>query len=213
MKVTKYPQSCLLIEQDGTRILIDPGNHFREAGFSPKSLEPIDAVLYTHQHGDHYDRQICDYFLESNIPIYANRATGQLIGECNVVADGEVFHVNNIIVTAKELPHCETPAGPGPQNTGYLIDGVFFHPGDGKELDGLVVDGLALPISGPDISVLDAIRFIHQVGAKTVIPIHYDGLKLNPLQVADYIDKYAGAHPEFKKPTYMVLANAQEVEL
>lgn len=38
MKVTKYPQSCLLIEKDGHRIVIDPGNVFT-ASYKVADLE------------------------------------------------------------------------------------------------------------------------------------------------------------------------------
>jgi L-ascorbate metabolism protein UlaG (beta-lactamase superfamily) len=68
----------------------------------------------------------------------------------------------------------------GPQNTGYLISEKLFHPGDGKQLEGLSVDTLAVPISGPDISLHDAYMFTKQVSAKQVIPIHYDYLGGNP---------------------------------
>jgi L-ascorbate metabolism protein UlaG (beta-lactamase superfamily) len=66
------------------------------------------------------------------------------------------------------------------QNTGYLINSQLFHPGDGKELAGLKVDTLAVPINGPDISLKDAYAFCMQVAAKQVIPIHYDYLGGNP---------------------------------
>jgi L-ascorbate metabolism protein UlaG (beta-lactamase superfamily) len=54
MKITKYPQSCLLLEKNGQRIVIDPGKFFAEK-YSFAELGEISAVLYTHRHGDHLD--------------------------------------------------------------------------------------------------------------------------------------------------------------
>jgi L-ascorbate metabolism protein UlaG (beta-lactamase superfamily) len=44
----------------------------------------------------------------------------------------------------------------------------------------LQVDILALPITGPDVSLMDAYLFTKQLGAKTVIPVHYDYIGTKP---------------------------------
>ena len=51
---------------------------------------------------------------------------------------------------------------------------------NGKELDGLQVDNLAVPITGPDVSMRDAFDFAKQVSAKKIIPIHYDVMGAKP---------------------------------
>ena len=191
MKVTKFPQSCLLIQNNGHTILIDPGVHFLQS-HSLDELKNVEAVLYTHQHSDHYDEKVANALLEQGVPIFANGATARLIGteKVTVVNDGDSFTAGGIEVVARELPHCLLPDGSeGPQNTGYVMDGVLFHPGDGKEIEDLQVDNLALPITGPDISILDAVNFAKQVGAKVAIPIHYDGIPADPNVFSAYADK------------------------
>lgn len=54
MNITKYPQSSLLLEKNGQRILIDPGS-FMAAKFSVGDLPEIEAILLTHRHADHAD--------------------------------------------------------------------------------------------------------------------------------------------------------------
>ncbi len=49
MKITKYGHCCLFVEEQGLRILIDPGM-FTE-GKHP--VENIDVLLITHEHQDH----------------------------------------------------------------------------------------------------------------------------------------------------------------
>jgi ribonuclease BN (tRNA processing enzyme) len=51
MRLTKYAHSCVLVEDDNARILIDPGNLTR--GFD--ELTGLTGILVTHQHADHVD--------------------------------------------------------------------------------------------------------------------------------------------------------------
>jgi L-ascorbate metabolism protein UlaG (beta-lactamase superfamily) len=191
MKITRYPQSCLLIEQDNHKIVIDPGVHFLQT-HTIDELNGVEAALYTHQHSDHYDPEVAKTLIGQGVVIYANESTAQLIGieKVNVVKDGDSFAVGGFKVDARELPHSLLLDGSaGPQNTGYIVNDILFHPGDGKELAGLAVDNLALPITGPDISYLDAINFAKQVSAKVVIPIHYAVTPLDAQAVAEYMKK------------------------
>jgi L-ascorbate metabolism protein UlaG (beta-lactamase superfamily) len=208
MKVTKFPQSCILIEKDNQNIVIDPGVHFLQH-HNIEDLKEVKAVLYTHQHPDHYDPKVADAMKAQGVPLYANEDTASLIGEgCTVVKDNQKFSVAGFDVTARELPHCLLPNnGPGPQNTGYVIDGAFFHPGDGYELAGLQVDNMALPITGPDISMLDAMNFADQLQAKVVIPIHYTAIPADPDVFAQFAG-YGGRTFDIR-----VLANGESTDL
>lgn len=193
MKVTKFPQSCLLLEKDHQKIVIDPGDVFLKS-HDVSELKGVAAVLYTHQHADHYEPTIAAAFKEWGVALYANADTAALIGDhAQVVHDTDTFEVAGFTVQARELPHCLLANGAaGPQNTGYVIDDILFHPGDGKELADFTVDNLALPLVGPDISVLDAINFAKQVQAKVVVPIHYDAIPFSPEVFAVYAERGQG---------------------
>jgi L-ascorbate metabolism protein UlaG (beta-lactamase superfamily) len=180
VKITRYFQSCLLVEENGSRILIDPSGQDKD---TVAKLGKLDAVLYTHEHSDHFDAQMAEDFVEQGIaPVYANASTSKLIKASKTeVKDGQKFDINGVKIKAIELPHCLMVDGStSVQNTGYLVSEKLFHPGDGKELDRLTVDTLAVPINGPDISLHDAYEFTMQVKAKQAIPIHYDFLGGNP---------------------------------
>jgi L-ascorbate metabolism protein UlaG (beta-lactamase superfamily) len=187
MKITRYFQSCLLIEESGARILIDPSGQEKDR---LKDFGKLDAVLYTHEHMDHFDAELAQTFVEQAIaPVYANASTAKQIKASKTeVKDGQEFDIAGIKIKAIELSHCLMVDGSeSVQNTGYLVNEKLFHPGDGKELEGLNVDTLAAPLSGPDISLKDAYFFTMQVKAKQVIPIHYDYLGGNP----DFFDSTA----------------------
>ncbi|HVS78920.1 MAG TPA: MBL fold metallo-hydrolase [Candidatus Saccharimonadales bacterium] len=180
MKVTRYFQSCLLIEDGGIRILIDPSGQDKDR---LKDIDKLDAVFYTHEHMDHFDPEMAQNFVEQGIaPVYANASTAkQVKASTTVVENGKEYDVKGMKIKALELPHCLMIDGSASvQNTGYLVNEKLFHPGDGKELAGLTVDTLAVPLNGPDISPKDAYDFVMQVGAKQAIPFHYDFLGGNP---------------------------------
>jgi L-ascorbate metabolism protein UlaG (beta-lactamase superfamily) len=189
MKVTRYFQSCLLIEDGKARVLIDPSGQEKER---LGEFGKLDAVFYTHEHMDHFDADMAKTFVEQGIaPVYANSSTAkQIEASKTVVEDGKEYDISGLKIKAIELPHCLMVDGStAVQNTGYLFNGKLFHPGDGKELKGLQVDTLAVPISGPDISLKDAYDFAVQLTAKQVIPIHYDFLGGNPDFLGGYLNK------------------------
>lgn len=210
MKITKYPQSCLIIEQQGKRIVIDPGSLVSDK-FNAQDLLPIDAILITHEHEDHADPELIRSIVgNSKLPVIANLSTKNLLGDIvsRVVSDNEKFEVAGINVVARELPHCLMIDGSaGPQNTGFIVEGVFFHAGDGIKLDNLQVPSAAIPIAGPDISARDVFDFIKQLSCQTVVPIHYDYFLESPKLLAG-IGK--GAVPDVK---FVVLDNGQSAEL
>lgn len=175
MKITRYFQSCLLVEEGSVRILIDPSGH--EAGNTEK-FGKLDAVLYTHKDSDHFDAGLAAKLKDGGAQIYANAETAsQLDFQPNVAVDGQEFAVDGVRVRVVELPHCRMwDDSRGSQNTGYYIAGRLFHSGDSVELSGLSAEIIALPINGPDISLRDALQFAKKLSAKTVIPVHYDYL-------------------------------------
>lgn len=205
MKITRFTQSCLLIEEGNSKILIDPSG--AEKGNVAK-FGKLDAILYTHEHADHFDAEMAKSWVEQGVPVYANASTAKLIGgKVNTIQDGQEFSVGGFKIKALELPHCLMwDGGEGPQNTGYLINGQFFHPGDGKELEGLKVDNMALPITGPDVSIKDAFSFAVQLGVKAAIPIHYDYIGTKP----EVFASIASGHFDFE---VKVLANGASTDL
>lgn len=191
MKVTKYPQSCLLLEKAGAgRILIDPGNFALDA-YSLDDFGEVDAVFYTHRHADHFDNRILGDLRERGARLIANPDVAPLLGDdVQGVVDRERFEVAGFDVVARDLPHVPMVDGsPGPPNTGYVVDGAFFHPGDGMEIDDLRAPQLAAPIAGPSISFRDAYRLVETLGASTVVPIHYDMFIADPQLFAHFCDR------------------------
>jgi L-ascorbate metabolism protein UlaG (beta-lactamase superfamily) len=207
MKVTKYPQSCLLLEKDGKRIVIDPGNFFAEK-YSLDELGSIEAVLYTHRHGDHLDAGIFEQVKTANIPSYGNADVCELLGDgITEVVSGQAFTVAGFNILPHDIEHFRAdPVIDPPQNTGFIVDGNFFHPGDGHENNGVQVNHFAVPIAGP-FKFEHAVEFVKSVGAKKVIPIHYTNQARYPANPQDFITLARGS------AEIILLDDGQSVEL
>lgn len=190
MKIQKYPQSHLIISDEQTKIMIDPGSITFSKGYKPQEFQGADAYLITHQHEDHVDsNNIKEVVLGK--PVYGNRdVVEKLKGlgiEVKVVVNRQKFRVGSFEIEAIDLPHCKMQDGSdGPPNTGFLINGVFFHPGDGDNLPAgrqetqITSENVALPIAGPSITMEGALEFAKDLKAKVVIPIHYDFFTNDP---------------------------------
>lgn len=207
MIVTKYPQSCLVIEESGRRLVIDPGSFVADK-YSPEDLGPIDLVLITHEHSDHLDLAYLDQILSKNpkAEVWGNQSVADLISKYinKVVVDGEINQFYKINIKSVDIPHVLMPNGqPGPHNTGYIISDILFHPGDGLETIE-TVDVVAAPLAGPDISPKDVVEFIKKTNAKKVIPIHYDYWPAKPDMFTNLFSSDV---------QYLVLENGQSLEL
>lgn len=180
MKVKKYPQSHLVISNGTSKIAIDPGMYTFQKGFKASEFSDCQAILVTHAHGDHLDADNIKAVAEGK-QIFGNAHVVEHLKEIGVSAveikDQQAFEAGGFEITAIDLPHCKMADGSdGPPNTGFLIEGVLFHPGDGDMApQGITSDNVALPIAGPSITTDGALKFAEDLEAKVVIPIHYDG--------------------------------------
>ena len=71
----KRLRSSVLVQSDGSDILIDCGPDFRQQALRA-DCNKIDAVLFTHEHSDHtagLDDLRPFYFRQGNIPVYAEK--------------------------------------------------------------------------------------------------------------------------------------------
>lgn len=188
MKIKKYPQSHLLITGNSTKIVIDPGYITFEKGFKMEEFQNMDGYLITHQHKDHVDPDRIKQIVGDG-KIYGNAdVIAKLKGlgiEGIKVDERTPFKIGEFEIIPYDLPHFPHPLGnPMPQNTGFIINGVFFHAGDGYELAGVKVENAALPIAHPSVSTTQVLNFARSLQAKLIIPIHYDVYLRDPSELA-----------------------------
>ena len=186
MKITKYGQSAILIENyKDKRILIDPGSYcFVDTGFAPEDFGKIDILLYTHVHSDHCVLEAAKIIKDNNpnlIIIGNSEVKDKLSGlNCDSINPGETRKIEDIEIKGIKQEHGDLPSGdPKPDNIGFLIDGKFYHTGDSIYVeDKPQAEVLFVPICGTVVmDINDAVKFSKEVNAKLIIPIHYDNLK------------------------------------
>lgn len=184
MKVKKFPQSHLLLEKNGKTLIIDPGYLTFEKGFKVSDFQGADLYLITHQHEDHLGSETIKE-IAGDKPVLGNsdvikklRDLG--ISDARELTNLEEVEMEGFKIKAVDLPHFQKEGVEMPPNTGFLIDGVFFHPGDGDKAPDIVSKNAAVPIGGASINFDTALEFIEGIGAEVVIPIHYDVYKGDP---------------------------------
>lgn len=178
MKITKLGHCCLYIEVDGVRIVTDPGV-FSDA---QNSLTGVDIILITHEHADHMHVPSVVAVCANNPEalIYTNSGVAELLRAsgiaCTILEGRDRLMVKGITLEACDAVHEEIYETFGQvQNTGYLIAGQLFYPGDSFQIPDFAVDVLALPVAGPWSTVGAAIRFALAVKPKAAFPVH-DGM-------------------------------------
>jgi len=183
MRLTHLGHACLLLEDSGARVLIDPGT------FSPgvDELTDIDVVLVTHAHPDHLDIERLPMLLEANpgarlvtepetaaeLVRVGLEATALHPGEALAQAGFEVRAIGGL----HALIHAEVPQI---GNVGLLVRSpsgtTVYHPGDALDApppdDAGRVDLLALPVGGPWLTIGAAVDFARAVAPTAVLPIH-----------------------------------------
>lgn len=176
MKITKYAQSCLLIEKGGVKLLTDPGswNKTPEAG-------DIAGILITHEHFDHVDPGQVKALIAGNPGVRV--ITLAEVGEkvlCpegiayETIAEGETKDVNGVSVRAYGHDHAIIYGDTPPcRNSGFLIAGKLFITGDAlHDVPDQPVDILALPTGGPWMKIAEAVDYAKRVKPRVVFPVH-----------------------------------------
>jgi L-ascorbate metabolism protein UlaG (beta-lactamase superfamily) len=175
MRLTKFGHSCLLVEEGGARVLLDPGL-FSE-GF--ETLEGLTAVCLTHQHIDHLDPERVRLLLARNpgVRVVSDEGSAEALGEAGadveVVHDGDELVLGGLAVRVAGRDHAAVhPVVPVIPNVGYLVGGRLFHPGDALTMPGEPVEVLAVPAGAPWLKLADAVDYLRKVGPRVAVPVH-----------------------------------------
>jgi L-ascorbate metabolism protein UlaG (beta-lactamase superfamily) len=180
MKITKFGHCCLLIEENGVRVLTDPGSYTT----TQNDVKDIDVILITHEHGDHLHIDSVKKVLENNpgVTIITNTSVDNLLRDAGIpdaiiIEDGQKDEVGGLTISGYGTIHEEIfREWPRVQNTGYMIGERLYYPGDAFHNPKVPVDILALPVSGPWVKISDALNFALDVMPKSIFPVHDGGL-------------------------------------
>ncbi len=217
MKITKFPQSCLLIESKERKILVDPGKlKYKEEYFD--IWNNVDIILITHRHSDHCNTEVLEK-LNKNIKIYSTKEVQDANESLsiNVVKENDIIELDNIKIEVVHAIHGYQPllkdVNEIHENVGYIID-------DGENRlyttsdticfrNDYKADILCIPVTGHGLtmSAFEAALYSKEVGATLTIPIHMD----NPAFPPDF--KYIEEMFKKYKVEYEILENDETIEI
>ena len=186
VNVTLLSNAGVMIEADDTRIYIDPidlPNEYRD--------KPADAILITHDHGDHYQYATI-YMLQKEgtvnvFPAIMDTEIARHDG-IGVVPEDEV-ELGDIKITAyymytySSVPGATATHPEESQFTSYIVDidgFTIFHAGDSKNLDEYedltgTINVAMLPL-GPGCQTMyetEVVNVLQVIEPDYFIPIHF----------------------------------------
>lgn len=180
MKLTKYAHACLVLEDQGSKLVIDPGMFTDTFG----NLDNITAVIVTHVHTDHYSNKHLDSILTQNpqAKIFTTAEVAEDFKHDNVhvVKQGEAITVGPFAMRFQgELHQLIHDSLPVPHNTAVMVNETFFYPGDSFTLPDKPVKVLAVPSNAPWAEVGKSMDYLAEVKPELSFPTHNGLLSAN----------------------------------
>ncbi len=217
MKITKLPQSCLLIETKGKKILVDPGNlKYKEEYFD--IWNTVDIILITHKHPDHCNAEVLQK-IKKEIKIYSTQEVQEAnpMLNINIIKENDIIKLDSIKIEAVHAIHGYHPLLKGKkeiyENVGYIID-------DGENRlyttsdticfkNDYKADILCIPVTGYGVTMssFEAALYAKEVGATLTLPIHMDNPAFPPNFdfIKEMFEKY--------EVDYEILENDETIEV
>jgi len=194
MRFTKLAHAGVKLVKDGATLVIDPGTF----GSGTQALAEADAVLITHEHGDHLDAAALRKALDARpgLQVWASTAVagqlGSFGGRVQPVRHGDAFAAAGFQVHVYGQEHApshrEIPVVP---NTGFLVDGEIFHPGDALTVPGEHVPTLLVPVCAPWLKSAEFVDYFREVSPRRGFAIHDAMLSEFGLMVVDSYLEFA----------------------
>lgn len=173
MRITKYEHACMVLEHEGARLVIDPGNYTAPI----PDVDGIVAVVITHEHQDHWDAGQLDRILEANpgIPLFGPSGVADAADAypVQVVSPGDDLDAGPFQLRFYGGRHAVIHESiPVVDNVGVLVNGVFAYSGDSYAVPPVAVEVLAVPTGAPWLKIGEAMDYLAAVQPARAFGVH-----------------------------------------
>jgi L-ascorbate metabolism protein UlaG (beta-lactamase superfamily) len=199
MRVTKREHACLILDDEGQQLVIDPGNQT-----GPVSAPGLVAIVITHEHADHWDAEHLATLRAANpnVPIYgpAGVAAAAEDFDITVVAAGERVTAGPFRLRFFGGEHAEIHRSiPLVDNLGVLVNERIYYPGDSYATPDVPVELLAVPAGAPWLKIGEVMDFVTAVAPKMTFAVHDAplspmGLNLAHARIQSSVEAVGGEH-------------------
>ncbi|MEY4654950.1 MAG: MBL fold metallo-hydrolase [Rhodoluna sp.] len=173
MKVTKQTHACLIFEQAGKKLVLDPGAYSEPQD----KLTEVIAVVITHAHDDHCYEEQLDRIIDLNPEalIYCPSDVAKRLTNYNtvVVYHGDYYELGPFSLEFfGDLHAVIHPSIPVIENRGVLVNNLLYYPGDSFTMPDRKVEMLAVPTSAPWLKMSEVMDFVSAVEHNQSMPTH-----------------------------------------
>ena len=173
MKITKQGHACLIFEEAGKKLVLDPGAYSEEQ----VGLTDVVAIVITHAHDDHCFEAQIDRLLATNpdLMIFGPPQVCTRLANYKTTAvyHGDRYPVGPFTIEFMGDLHAQIhPSIPVIENRAVLINDKVFYPGDSFTLPDRAVELLAVPTSAPWLKIGEVMDFVSAIKHKKSIATH-----------------------------------------
>lgn len=185
--------ASILIEYDGLSIYVDPVRKLGGREIDYSALPKADFVLVTHEHGDHFDK---DLLAGMKGEVITNERCAGMLGYGSVMSNGDGMSVREDIhidaVPAYNISEGRTQFHPKGRDNGYILslDGLrIYIAGDTEdipEMEGIKdIDIAFLPCNQPyTMTPEQLVNAARVINPKVVFPYHYGATDISGIPAA-----------------------------
>jgi len=217
MRMIKHGHACLEYIDGESRLILDPG--FYTAPMD--GLTGVSAIVLTHKHDDHTFEAQLDRIVALNpgVPIFGpqdvcdrlaaapNAANYQTVA----VHHGDYHVAGPFTLEFFGAMHAEIHRSiPLIQNTGVMVNGKLYYPGDSFTRPDRPVEVLACPASAPWLKISEVMDFVDDIKPRRCFATHNihlsaEGHQLNNGRIQQVTESHGG--------TFQFLQVGEEIEI
>lgn len=187
MKLTRYSHACMVLEDNGQKFVIDPGN-------SVKNIDDITnvvAVFVSHEHPDHFFPANLENIVSANpdVDIFSTKAVADAFGKNVTVVSENDQHITGpfqLQFTGKKHALAHPDWDLGMENRGVIVNNSFYYGGDSFTLPNKPIKVLAAPLAYAWAPMEKIMNYVAQVQPEICIPVHDINLSSDGIAVAHH---------------------------